>query len=241
MTEHQSIIGLYDSHETALLVQSELKQAGFTESDIEIINGSGLTAGTNGLHQRLRSWGLPDDDASHYADDIERGKTLLAVDAEEHEVPKAVKVMRVEEIEGTAGTHTEPGVGRDVEKTIPVIEEELHVGKERVETGGVRVVRHTREQPVSEDVRLRDERIHVERHATDRPVTAADVENLKRGDIELTESTERAVVGKSARVVEEVEVGKHVEEHTEHIEDTVRRDDVEIEATKGREPPEVRP
>lgn len=44
---------------------------------------------------------------------------------------------------------------------------------------------------------------------------------------------EEAVVGKQARVVEEVVVGKETVAHEETIRDTVRRSDVEIEEVSG--------
>ena len=62
----------------------------------------------------------------------------------------------------------------------------------------------------------------------DRAVTDAD---LRGGDrvIELTETAEEAVVGKTARVVEEVRVGKEATDHTETVRDTVRHTEVEVE------------
>ncbi len=114
-------------------------------------------------------------------------------------------------------------------QTIPVIQEELAVGKRQVQRGGVRVYQRVKETPVTESVQLRDETIHVERHKVDQPASPADLAAFREGAIELRETDEEAVVGKSARVVEEVVVGKDVSERTEQIQDTVRRTDVEIE------------
>ncbi len=118
-----------------------------------------------------------------------------------------------------------------VEAAIPVIEEELEVGKRTVERGGARVRTRVEEKPVETEVRLREEHVNVERRPVDRPVTEADVAAAKSGSIEITEKAEQAVVGKRARVVEEVKVGKQLEEHTETVRDTVRRSDVEVEET----------
>lgn len=120
---------------------------------------------------------------------------------------------------------------------IPVIEEELKVGKREVQRGGIRVFQRVKETPVHETVKLRDEEIKVERHPVDKPATQADLAALKDRSIELTETDEEAVVSKTARVVEEVVVGKEVTQRTENINDTVRRTDVEVEqlgATSGR-------
>ena len=51
--------------------------------------------------------------------------------------------------------------------------------------------------------------------------------------IEVTETDEEAVVGKTARVVEEVVVQKAVDERVETIKDTVRHEDVEIDKAGG--------
>lgn len=116
---------------------------------------------------------------------------------------------------------------------IPVIEEQLQVGKREVEHGGARIRSRVIERPVEASVRLREEHVVVNRHPVNRAVTDADVSNFKEGDITLTERSEEAVVGKQARVVEEVEVGKQVTEREETISDTVRRTDVEVEEISG--------
>jgi len=112
---------------------------------------------------------------------------------------------------------------------IPVIQEELKVGKRVVQRGGVRIYQRVLETPVNESIGLREEHVNVERHAVDRPVSPADVSAFQETTIELRESAEEAVVEKTARVVEEVVVGKEVTERSEQISDTVRRTEVEIE------------
>src|SRR5688572_16524932 len=119
------------------------------------------------------------------------------------------------------------------DKAIPVIEEELKVGKREVERGGARIRSRIIEKPVEANVRLREEHVVVNRRPVNREVTQADLNNFNEGDIELTERAEVPVVGKQARVVEEVEVGKQVEEHEKTIRDTVRRTDVDVEEMSG--------
>lgn len=130
---------------------------------------------------------------------------------------------------GAAQTRTETATAATDSETIPVIEENLQVGKRTVESGGVRVRSRIIEKPVEETVRLRQERVVVNRRPVNRAVTDADLTNFREGEIEITEHAEEAVVGKQARVVEEVAVGKQVEEHDQVIRDTVRRTDVEVE------------
>jgi len=115
------------------------------------------------------------------------------------------------------------------EVRIPVIEEEAHIGKRAVESGGVQVTQRVEERPVNEQVTLRDETVHVERHPVDRPVSDADLTAMREGVIEAREHREEAVVEKQARIVEEVVVNKDVNERTEQVQDTVRRTDVQVE------------
>jgi uncharacterized protein (TIGR02271 family) len=130
----------------------------------------------------------------------------------------------------TAGTTATVQPAREGEAArIPVVEEELKVGKRAVQKGGVRVYTHVTEQPVSEQVTLREEHVDVQRRPVDRPLSEADMAAFKEGTIELTETAEEAVAAKEARVVEEVVVSKGVTEHTETVQDTVRRTDVEVE------------
>jgi uncharacterized protein (TIGR02271 family) len=121
---------------------------------------------------------------------------------------------------------------RDKEAVIPVVEEELRVGKREVEKGGVRVTSKVTETPVEEQVRLREEHVNVERRPVDRPLSEAD-NAFREGTIEVTERAEEAVVAKQARVVEEVVVNKDVNERTEQVRDTVHSTDVDVQNIEG--------
>ncbi len=116
----------------------------------------------------------------------------------------------------------------DRDQVIPVIEEEVAIGKREVEGGGVRVRSYVREEPVEAEVTLRDEEVRVERRPVDRDVTDAD-DAFRERSFEMTETSEEAVVEKRARVVEEVMVSKDVQDHTETVRDSVRRTEVEVE------------
>ena len=70
------------------------------------------------------------------------------------------------------------------------------------------------EEPVSADVQLRDERVQVERRPVDRPLAAGEDAFVDR-TIEAEEHTEEAVVGKEARVTEEIGLRRESEERTE--------------------------
>jgi len=132
---------------------------------------------------------------------------------------------------GTARTAANTTNRTDTNATakIPVVEEKLNVGKQQVERGGARIRSRIVERPVEESVRLREEHVVVNRRPVDREVTDADRQNFRPGEMEITEHAEVPVVGKQARVVEEVEVGKNVTEREQTIKDTVRGTDVQVE------------
>lgn len=113
--------------------------------------------------------------------------------------------------------------------TIPIIQEDMQVGKREEETGGVRLRSRIVERPVEENIRLRQEHVNVERTPVNRPATDADFKNFKEGTVEVREHNEVPVVAKDARVVEEVKLDKEVSEREETVRDTVRNTEVNTE------------
>jgi uncharacterized protein (TIGR02271 family) len=116
-------------------------------------------------------------------------------------------------------------------QAIPVVREELVVGKREVDTGRVRVYSRETSTPVTESVNLREERATIERRPVDREATEAD---LRGGTVEVRETSEEAVVGKTSRVVEEVIVGKEASQRTETVRENVRGTEVEVERAGGK-------
>ena len=127
------------------------------------------------------------------------------------------------------GFNREHDVAGEREEVIPIVQENLVVGKRDVNRGGVRVRSYVSEVPVHEQIRLRNERVNVERRPVDQPLSAADGDAFRERTIDMTATGEEAVVGKNARVVEEVVISKTAEEHVETIDDTVRKTEVDID------------
>ena len=189
-----------------------------------------------------------------YADAMNEGDTLLIADVEDAMADRTAAVMnqygavdigersqghRAREVPAPPESRTvpinekaskggpRPAQATSEQTTMPVIQEELEIGKRTVERGGVRVHSHVEEMEVEEVIRLREEHVTVERHAVDRPATAADA--FQESTLDVKEMAEQPVVGKRARVVEEVVIGKKAEEHDEIIAETVRRQEVDVE------------
>jgi len=117
--------------------------------------------------------------------------------------------------------------------SVPVVEEELEVGKREVLRGGVRVYSRVVEQPVNESIELREEHVRVERRPVNRTLERGEAERIREQSVEVTEMAEEPVVRKRARVREEVVVGKETTKRTENVQDTVRRTEVEVERLEG--------
>src|SRR5690606_3357918 len=82
---------------------------------------------------------------------------------------------------------------------MPVVQEELSVGKRVVQRGGVRVHSYVQERPVEEIVRLREERIDVQRRPVNRAATGEDLA-FKNRSVDVTAVGEEPIVQKQARV-----------------------------------------
>ena len=132
---------------------------------------------------------------------------------------------RFDQSENVSGNATQ-------EERIPIVEEQLRVGKRTVSRGGAHVRSYVEEVPVEESVSLREEHVSIERRPVSQQLGAADLKdgNLFRDrDIEMTETAEEAVVGKEARVKEELVVSKTATDRTEQIHDTVRHTEVDVD------------
>jgi uncharacterized protein (TIGR02271 family) len=127
---------------------------------------------------------------------------------------------------------TKPSVVKQ-EVAVPVIEEELQVGKREVNRGGVRVSSRLVETPVEEDVMLREEHVRVQRNPVNRPAQAQDLKAFEGGTVELVELDEEAVVAKKARIIEEVVVSKEVTQRTDTVHETLRHTEVEVQPLHG--------
>jgi len=204
----------------------------------------------------MNDLGIPPSDRGSLDEALHRGSVVLSAEVPENEFGTAADVLegcgavdldaREEEWRGqgwaggttastastggsmgsaTAGTR-QAATGR--EESIPVVEEQLRVGKREVGHGRVRVRSYVVETPVQEQVTLHQEHVQVERRAVDRPVTDAD-RLFQDRTIEATERSEEAVVSKEARVTGEVVINKTSDDQTRTISDTVRRTEVEIE------------
>ncbi|GIZ52764.1 YsnF/AvaK domain-containing protein [Noviherbaspirillum aridicola] len=248
---------------TDMQLQPETESTGTSSDAATTSSESGGEGGIRGFFRSLFGGDEHDEHRHIYQESVRRGSYILTIDIrDESEADRVVSTLNrfhpvdIDERvshwrrQGWAGydesapRYTAEDIARErstyasnrataapaEQARIPVIEEELKVGRREVQRGGIRIIKRIREIPVSESVQLRDEHIHVGRQAVDRPAGQAE---FKEASFEVRETDEEAVVSKTARVVEEVVIGKEVEQRTERIDDTVRRTDVEVENLAG--------
>ncbi len=244
---HQVKVVANDSNDSQASTSGTANEKGYT--DIGSGGGTGVGEKISSFFRNLT--GGDDSAHNHYATGVNQGGALVAVTVDDDETSEAASILKQhgardidDEYKQAVGSGT-PVYGAKAAKsvsnetgetTIPVVEEELVVGKREVDRGGVRVYSHVTERPVEKDVTLREERINVERRPVNRPATAADFEVGRGSTIELNAMGEEAVVGKTSRVVEEVHLGKQSSERTEAIHDTIRKTEVEVENITGEAP-----
>ena len=201
-----------------------------------------------GFWGSLGDLSLPDEDRYAYAEGLSRGGVALSVTADEARHDRVAEILErsgavdldTREAEwrsagwmgytgmDQASTTTNRAAPVNDEGVVQVVEEQLRVGKRRLDKGRVRVRSYVVETPVQEQIELRSERVVVERRPVDRPATADDLTPPER-IIEAHARREEAVVSKETRVVEEIGLRKEAETRTETISDTVRHTEVEIE------------
>lgn len=132
-----------------------------------------------------------------------------------------------------AGHH---GDRKHSDQVIPVVEEELVVGKAMREGGSIRVTSRVVTDTVGENVALRKEHVDVDRKAVNREIDPRKAELMfKDKTISATEHNETAVVGKKATVTGEVTVSKDVDIERKRVEGEVRRTEVDVDRKEQRE------
>ena len=208
-----------------------------------------------GFFGSIKDMLLPDEDRHAYAEGMRRGSVLLNATVDETQVTQASSVLEQSgalDLDAQEASWRQSGwTGYDAtahnavrtaapaaatgqtDDTIKVMEERLVVGKRAVEAGGMRVRAYVIERPVEAQVQLHEEHLTIERHAVNRPVTAADASAFAEKTIEAHATREEAVVAKDVRVVEEIGLKKEAADRTETVRDTVRKTEVEVEDTSA--------
>jgi uncharacterized protein (TIGR02271 family) len=256
----ETLVAVYDSAAHADAAVSDLKAASVPANAISQHANTSTTSGTAAAEHKEGFWaslfgGSSDHDTTVYDRSMQSGSTLVSVKVPAAEYDRVSAILekhnpidldeRAAQYGSTETTTTRttaapsmaargPAASATNGDTMQLAEETLSVGKRAVSGGTTRIRRYTVETPVEEQVTLHSEKVTLDR----RPVTdGRTIGNADFSDktIEMTETSEEAVVAKTARVKEEVSLRKDVADRVESVKDTVRRDEVEIEQVPGGE------
>lgn len=198
-----------------------------------LVNAAGGAA-IAGVAGALIGWGIPEEDASFYEEEVKSGRYLVTVDANGQEAEarsilhqrggfdrsgwSAVRADR-------ANTLSDGGFRDEAGRVIKLHEEFLRANKENVNVGDVKIRKevHTEHQRI--DVPVEREEVVIER----RPAHGRSTGDIKAEEIRIPVKEERVHVTKEQVAKEEVSVGKRKVRDTKKVEGDVRKEEVVVE------------
>jgi hypothetical protein len=258
----QNLVAVFSSRSQAEAARSELLEKGVSEADIRLSEEEGGSSSTaaatatgterhGGFLDWLFGYDVPERDRAWYGANLREGRTALSIhldDGENAEIMEILEDFDPVEIEGSDGAPSslsatgarpddlaghEKRTSPDGETVIPVVNEQLNVGKQ-VSENRYRVRTYPIERPVEQQVELRDERVVVERRPASRAASDASGEAFGERDFEIVERHEEPLVTKQSAAAEDVVIHKDVSERRQTVQDTVRETKVEVDQGKRR-------
>jgi stress response protein YsnF len=224
-----SVIGLFESQDIANKAVAEVTKGGVSQDAVDILASSG----TEEISSRLVEAGYDEAKAQQYAKALQQGGALVIAEVEDDRADAVLEALRKFEVLTPEAllerTRSQGKRSEQQTEKAQVIEEELEVGKSTT-TGGKRLKTEVSEREVEETVSLREENVDVERSRVDRTIKPEEADKaFQERTVEMTETKEKPVVSKQARVVEEVALSKQSGQREQTVSGTVRRQDVKVE------------
>jgi uncharacterized protein (TIGR02271 family) len=214
-----------------------------------ILSSAAAGAATAGLAGTLIGLGIPEDEANYYDQEFRAGRAVVTVQAMGRQAEAQSILQQAggsigpgrDYVAGTVAadsvsgarrrgartdTLTEPGT-----RTLEAREEELSVRKRPVQTGQAEIRKEVRTEHRSIDVPVKKEELVIERHAVGRHPASGPINENERVRIPLSE--EQVDIEKRTVATEEVTVGKRVREDEEHVDATLRKEDIKVDKRRG--------
>jgi stress response protein YsnF len=239
--QSQTLVAVYATRAAAESARDKLISLGVRDADIRLSGDASeaVDYSATGKHEGQGFWDwllgteVPETDRDWYRSSMREGRTALSVwvaDVDRSRIEAILDEYDPIEIGAdTTASHTPTGAPTgQSEEHIPVIKEELDVGKRQTERR-YRVRVYPVERPVEEQVTLRDETVVIERRPVSGQPYDGGADALKPRDLEVIERHEEPVVGKKARMTEEVVVHKDMKDRTETVRGKVRETKVEVD------------
>ena len=147
----KTIVGLFDNPQKTQMAIRELAKAGIPQNDIDCLTLNDNIAANGDISTRLMRAGVPREEIEHYSGEIDSGNSVLVLKVSDQAVQPALDVLErngAKDLDQRSGSTSSAGLGQETTQltqpgkgsrttTVPVIEEELKVGKRQVQGGGI--------------------------------------------------------------------------------------------------------
>jgi len=255
----EKIVTVYNTVDKAKEALRVLQGSGFLPDEISVMDRSALGSAPtqeSGFWRRIFGGNVWDYEAEVYARTLKEGGAILSLRVPQQDVaramsilhgfdavdvhqkaafygisiPAAAKALVTPPLVAKAAAATATARLGDRDEVVRLADEQLNVGKRLFETGTTRIRRYVVEKPVEAQVTLHEEHTEVVRQAISDPSYVKDIDWTDR-TIEVTETDERPVINKTARIAEEVVIRKKGSDRVETVRDTVRHQEIDVERT----------
>ncbi|CAD2074645.1 DUF2382 domain-containing protein [Phocicoccus pinnipedialis] len=172
-----------------------------------------------------RTSGSNEDPLAHYRNDIQEGKVVVLAEGKHDGMSDSVDyTMHNDE------SNRNPNLADN--QTVELSEERLEVDTNEVQTGEVHVSKRVVEDRESVDVPVDHEEVVIERHSVEGDREVTDNHEFKDEEFTIPVNEEQIDVNKKSVVTEEVSIGKERVTDNKHVEETVRREELDVD-TEG--------
>jgi len=195
----------------------------------------GAVAG--GLVGALVGWGIPEEDASYYENEVKAGRFLVTVETGDRQGEAQAILHRNSGFDRSAWSAVradranivnEGSLRTEDGRVIQLKEEQLKVDKQTVKQGDVRVRKEVHTEHKEFTVPVEREEVVIERRpANGRKAGSAEIHSE---EIRIPVSEERVKVSKETVVHEEVSVGKRKVHGTKTVSGDVQKEELVVES-----------
>lgn len=203
-----------------------------------LLNAAGGAA-LAGIAGALIGWGIPEEDADFYENEVKAGRYLVTVEAKGRESEARSVLQRYGGFDRTGwaavradrtNVLTEGTFRAEDGRTFQLKEERLKAHKQTEPAGEVRVRKEVRTEHKQINVPVEREEVVIERRPARGRSGAGD---LRAEEIRIPVKEEKVRVSKEAVVKEEVSVGKRRVRDTATVAGQVRREELVVEPRGG--------
>ncbi len=199
-----------------------------------LLNAAGGAA-IAGLTGALIGWGIPEEDASFYENEVKSGRYLVVVDTKDRENEARTILHRFSGFDRTgwnavradrANLLSEGRFQAEDGRTFQLKEERLRARKRPVKKGEVEVRKEVHTEHKQITVPVEREEVVIERRPVHGRATTGD---MKAEEIRIPVKEEEVHIEKTPVVKEEVTVGKRKVQDNRTVSGTVRREELVVE------------